>query len=315
MPVDDGIAQFLAAAASAGGKPIELSTVEEARGTIGSLIQFQRTPEEVASVETTTYPGAAGPLPVRIYRPILDKALPVILFLHGGGWMAGDIDLLDGPCRSLANATGALVISAAYRLAPESQFPAAPDDAFAALKWVEAHCHEFGGDPTRLAVAGESGGGTLAATTALRARDAGGPPLSAQILLYPAIDPNADTASRAEYGEGYLITAKAVDWMWSQYLPDPALAQLASPAKASSLAGLPPTLVVTMEYDALRDEGEAYAEQLRHAGVTVEHVRIDGLVHASMTLSALTDKTDQIYAAAGRFLQRHLAPAPDAVEP
>ncbi|KRB92934.1 MULTISPECIES: alpha/beta hydrolase [unclassified Sphingomonas] len=287
----------------------------EAREIIGSLVQFQRPPEDIASVETTTYPGAAGPLPIRIFRPILDKTLPVILFLHGGGWMAGDIDLLDGPCRSLANATGALVISAAYRLAPENPFPAAPDDAFAALQWVQAHCNEYGGDPTRLAVAGESGGGTLAATTALRARDAGGPALAAQILLYPAIDPDADTASRTEYGDGYLITAKAVDWMWRQYLPDPTLARLASPARASSLAGLPPTLVVTMEYDALRDEGEAFAEQLRQAGVTVEQVRIDGLIHASMTLSALTDKTDQIYAAAGRFLQHHLAAVPDTVEP
>ena len=177
-----------------------------------------RPPRAVAQVIDTTYPGPAGDQNIRLYIPDAPGPLPVVVYFHGGGFVTGDLAVTEELCRALANDAGAIVAAVSYRLAPEHPFPAATDDTFAALQWVADNAVQFGGDPTRIAVHGDSAGGNLAAVAALRARDEGGPALTCQVLTYPVIDPHADTPSREQYGEGYIITAAGLDWFWNQYL-------------------------------------------------------------------------------------------------
>jgi acetyl esterase len=207
--------------------------------------------------------------------------LPVVVYFHGGGWVIGDLEVVDQPCRQLASAAGAIVVSVDYRLAPEHRYPAAFEDSYAATVWVGAHAAEIGGDPARLAVAGDSAGGNLAAAVALAARDRGGPELAAQLLIYPVTDFNFGTASYHDNREGYLLTKGSMQWFWAHYLGAQDLDKdpYACPLRADSLAGLPPAYVATSEYDPLRDEGEAYARRLEEAGVAVTAKRFDGMLH------------------------------------
>ena len=200
-------------------------------------------------------------------------------------------------------------MSVAYRRAPEHKFPAATDDTAAALCWVADHIDEHGGDPRRMAVMGDSAGGNLAAVAAQRARDEGGPRLAAQVLVYPVVDPTAQLASRTEFGEGYVIGARDIDWFWQQYLRTPADAQnpLAAPAKAATLAGLPPALVLSTEYEVSRDEAEAYAEQLAAAGVETEAVRFDGLIHGVYWMSGAVPRSRELHDTVVAFLAKQLA--------
>jgi acetyl esterase/lipase len=265
----------------------------------------------------TSYSSGGSELPARIFVPA-DKggdSLPVVVFLHGGGWIAGNINAAAGICLALASELGAVVISPSYRLAPEHPFPAAIHDAIAALSWAAEVAAEHGGDKRRLAVVGESAGGTLAAIAAQQLRDAGGPPLAAGALIYPPIDPQASTASRLRYRNGPILSAALLDRMWSTYLGDARNDQssLADPSKAKSLEGLPPTLVVTVELDPSRDESEDYARQLAHAGVATEIVRISGLAHGTLPMSALVPRASEILEAVVAFLRAHLtAPQPAA---
>jgi len=283
--------RLLAALDQAGLRPFEEGTVPTARAAATpAYIALQGDPAEVGSVVNLTMPGPAGEISLRIYTPAAKAPLPLVAYFHGGGWVLGDLDVADRPCRLLASAAGAIVVSVAYRLAPEHRYPAAFDDCYAATAWVAEHAAELGGDPCKLAVCGDSAGGNLAAAVALAARDRGGPALSAQLLLYPSLDFNFDTESYREYREGYGLTKTRMIWFWAHYLGARALNgdPYACPLRADSLAGLPPAYVATAEYDPLRDEGEAYASRLREAGVAITAKRFDGMLHGFLWTLAAT---------------------------
>jgi acetyl esterase len=248
--------------------------------------------EPVARVENRRIPGPAGEIPVRIYTPKSDDPRPAIVFFHGGGWVIGNLETHDGTARKLANAAGCSVVSVDYRLAPEHRFPAAAEDCFAALAWTADNAGELGVRADALAVAGDSAGGNLAAVTALMARERGGPGLRFQLLVYPVTSPDFDTPSYLENAEGYLLTRDAMRWFWEQYAPEPAHRShpFAAPLAAPDLAGLPPALVITAEYDPLRDEGEAYARRMAAAGVPVTASRYDGVIHGFFSFSDFMEK-------------------------
>jgi acetyl esterase len=270
--------------------PMSQQSPEEARATMAVLGSLAGPPEEPVPTEDRSVPGPAGEIPVRIYRPDSEAPLPFVVYFHGGGWVIGDISTHDTTCQRLAAGVPAVVVSVDYRLAPEHHFPAAVDDCDAATGWVSAHAAEFGGDPARLAVAGDSAGGTLAAVVARHARDAGGPPIAFQLLVYPATDMTRALPSHSENGKGYLLDSDTMTWFLDHYLADADRRHPdASPLFADDLSGLPPALVVTAEFDPLRDEGEAYAERLRQAGVTVTMSRYDGMIHAFYGLDPVFD--------------------------
>ncbi|MDT7747855.1 MAG: acetyl esterase [Pseudonocardiales bacterium] len=281
MPVHPEAQGLLDALAEAGLPATEEMTVPAARAATAGFLALQGEPVEVASVQDRTVPGPAGEIPVRVYTPAGEGPFPVVVYFHGGGWVIGDLEVVDQPCRQLASAAGAIVVSVDYRLAPEHRYPAAFDDSYAATVWVGAHAAEIGGDPARLAVAGDSAGGNLAAAVALAARDRGGPELAAQLLIYPVTDFNFGTASYQDNREGYLLTKGSMQWFWAHYLGAQDLDKdpYACPLRADSLVGLPPAYVATSEYDPLRDEGEAYARRLEEAGVAVTAKRFDGMLH------------------------------------
>ncbi|MEO6117293.1 MAG: alpha/beta hydrolase, partial [Pseudolysinimonas sp.] len=238
----------------------------------------------------------AGSIPVRVYSPELPLPVPTIVFFHGGGFVIGDLDTHDAIARRLCNDVGAVVVSVDYRLAPEHPFPAGVDDADAAVHWVAAHVSDFGGDPDRVAVAGDSAGANLAAVAAQLAT-ADGIHLAAQLLAYPPTDAAGEYPSVTENAEGYFLTRADMEWFFARYLgmdlDDPRVTQLAadprvSPLRASSLAGLPPAIVATGEFDPLRDEGDAYAAALAAAGVHVEHRQFAGLIHGFWGMGAVS---------------------------
>lgn len=237
------------------------------------------------NVTDTVVPGPPD-IPVRIYRPAGERGpLPIVVYYHGGGFVLCGLDSHDGICRRLADGASVVVVSVDYRLAPEHTFPAAADDAYAALQWVSEHATRLGGDPDRLAVAGDSAGGGLAAATSLRGRDLGTPPVCFQLLIYPVTDALAD---RRDVPDS-LLTARQMRWYTEQYLarPEDAAHPYVSPLRAPSLAGLPPAFVLTAEHDPLRPEGEAYADRLASFGVPVTVSRIRGLFHGLFGLGGL----------------------------
>jgi acetyl esterase len=257
-------------------------TVTQARETIKAIMAARTiSPESVAQVENRTIPGPAGEIPVRIYTPAGNGPFPILLFFHTGGWMLGNLDSQDQMCRRLTNLAECIVVSVDYRLAPEHPFPAAVEDCYAATQWVAAHASQFQGDPSRIAVGGDSAGGNLAAVVALMARDQDGPSLAFQLLMFPATDFRLNTPSMKECGEGYNVTKAQMVWIMNNYLPNKAdrTDPLASPMLAPDLSGLPPALIITAEYDPLRDEGEAYGKRLQESGVQVKISRYDGMIH------------------------------------
>jgi acetyl esterase len=252
-----------------------------------------------------------GGLPLRVYRPagVPDSTrLPAVVFFHGGGWVIGEVETYDVLCRQLTAATGASVISVDYRLAPEHKFPAAAEDAFAATRWIAGHAAELGLDGARLAVAGDSAGGNLAAVVALMARDAGGPAIGLQVLVYPVTDVMRETRTYADFAEGYLLTRDSMRWFIAHYLrsKDDARDWRVSPVRAASLAGLPPALVITAGFDPLRDEGEMYANRLRDAGVRVDYVCFGGMVHGFIASGKLLDTAGQAVALVGHAVRQAL---------
>ncbi|MEU5696449.1 alpha/beta hydrolase [Actinosynnema sp. NPDC020468] len=241
----------------------------------------------LASVVDRTIPGPAGALPVRVYTPAGDGPFPVVVWYHGGGWVLGSLDENDSTCRVLADEVGAVVVSVDYRLAPEHRFPAAADDAYAALEWVAAHGGELGVDG-RIAVAGESAGANLAAVVALKSRDLGGPAIRHQLLASPVLAPPGDRPSYVDFATGHFLTRESMEWFFEQYprsardLADPYL----SPIAADDLSGVAPASVMTAEFDPLRDEGEDYAHRLLDAGVPVRLIRYEGQIHGFFALLA-----------------------------
>jgi acetyl esterase len=237
---------------------------------------------------------SADGVPVRVYRPagVPDATrLPALVYFHGGGWVIGDLETHDTLCRQLTAEAGITVVSVDYRLAPEHKFPAAADDAWTATTWVAAHAAEIGADASKLAVGGDSAGGNLAAVVALRARDAGAPKISLQVLLYPVTDVGAETQSYRDLADGYMLTRDGMRWFIAHYLGKPQDAEdwRASPIRATSFAGVAPALVITAGYDPLRDEGDAYAQKLRAAGVSVDSVSFGGMVHGFIPMGKLIE--------------------------
>jgi acetyl esterase len=295
---------FLEFLAALGGGDISELEPAEARLAIAQLReQFPRVPISLARIEDRSIAGPHGAIPIRIYTPAVADAdggadLPVLVYAHGGGWVLGDLPMVDGLVRALADGTGCIVVSVDYRLAPEHPFPEPFDDVYAATAWVANHAASFGGDPARVAVGGDSAGGNLAAAVCLAARDRTGPHLCAQYLIYPVVERNFDRPSYAAYGEGHFLTAAAMKWFWSHYLgaAGDATNPYAAPLCASNLRELPPAIVVLAGYDPLVDEGAAYVERLRGAGVEVCVQRYDGMLHGFMTVGAF-DRTAEAIAA------------------
>jgi acetyl esterase len=292
MPLDPQARFVLDQIAAQGGMNMNQLSPDEARKAFESL-RLPIPPEPVAEIENRTIPGPADPLPVRIYRAEgISTAAPAVVFFHGGGWVIGDLESHDNFCRALANRTRAVVVAIDYRLAPEHRYPAAAEDCYAATCWVAEHGAEIGVDGSRIAIAGDSAGGNLAAAVALMARDRGAPALRHQVLIYPVADHDFGTPSYRDNASCYLLTRDDMQWFWQHYVPDEAQRNeaYASPLRAEKLDGLPPATVVTAEYDPLRDEGEAYAARLRASGVPTVATRYDGQVHGFVSLFEVFDQ-------------------------
>lgn len=267
--------------------------------------------DAVASVEDRRIPGPGGDIGLRIYRPQADAALPVTLFFHGGGFVLCDLDSHDNLCRGLARRAECIVVSVDYRRAPETKFPGAVEDACVALDWARAQAASFGGDPTRLAVAGDSAGGNLAAAAAQHARSEG-LALRHQLLLYPITDCGMQTASYREFADGYYLSAAMMRWFLAQYLPDAQSADdpRASPLRSRELGELAPATIFTVGYDPLRDEGEAYAQALAAAGVTTTLRRWPGQIHGFLSMLGMIDEADRALWAAADALRAAFANHP-----
>ena len=256
------------------------------------------TPVPVGAVRDMSIPGPGGPIPARLYQPKAPPGaalLPALVYFHGSGFVVLDLDSHDDICRRLCAGAACVVLSVDYRLAPEHKFPAAPDDCLAATRWLAAQADALGIDASRIALAGDSAGACLAAVTAQRIRDEGGPALCGQLLFYPVTDfPDTPAGSYIECGQGYGLTRERMLWFWEQYLAQPAQAVLpmASPMRAPSLAGLPAACVLTAQYDVLRDEGHAYARRLREAGVHTLERCFEGMNHGFLKYCGAIDQAD-----------------------
>jgi acetyl esterase len=307
MALDPGLKIVLDQLAATPGPQLHELPVAQARAFFDQM-QLPRPEVKIASVEDRRIPGPAGEIPVRIYRPEGRAPFPALVYFHGGGWVIGSVETHDGSCRDLANRIGCVVVSVEYRLAPESRYPAAAEDCFAATKWVAEQAGELGVDAQRIGIGGDSAGGNLTAVVAQMARDRRGPALRHQLLVYPVTDADFSRPSYRENAEGYLLTTKAMEWFWGHYVPDPAQRRepYAAPLRAKDLAGLPPAFVITAEYDPLRDEGEAYAKRLQAAGVPTTLKRYDGAIHGFFAMGLLSqvarDAVDDAVAAVRRGL-------------
>jgi acetyl esterase len=290
--------------AASGVPPLwELTPAEGRAGVTANALLIGAGPE-VASVRDIVIPNQDGGQAARVYSPTASPAPGVVVYFHGGGWVIGGVDDWDACCRALAAASGCDVVSVEYRLAPEHIFPAAADDAFDAVAWVASVAGLAAGRP--IVVAGDSAGGNLAAVAALRARDAGGPPIALQVLVYPVTDCDLDRGSYHQYeGSELILNRGDMVWFWDHYVPDPGLrvSPDASPLRATDLSGLPPAYVITAEHDPLRDEGFAYAERLRAARVPVEHRHFGSQIHGFFTFVNLLDDADKAVVDAGAAIR------------
>ncbi len=306
MPLDPQVAAMRAERMSRNVTPLYEMTLEEARAAdLADIRAGGGDVEPVAEVTDGTFPGPDGELPVRVYRPTADRPLGTLVYFFGGGWTLGGIDTSDGVCRALANAAGCLVVTPGYRLAPEHPFPAALNDCLAAVSWVVENADTLGADPSRIAVGGDSAGGNLAAVVAALAMERG-LPLAAQLLVYPNTCYRADTDSLRDNDDRWMFNRHSVDWYWRNYLtvPEDGRDPRVSPLLTPDLSGLPPALVITAEFDPLRDEGERYAERMRGADVPVELTRYDGMAHGFFTMSGVLADARRAVAQAAEFLRK-----------
>ena len=302
MPLDPQVARYLQAELEASQIESEpLSLAEQRRASVLGVLAEAGTPESVSAVEDRFLPGPGGDLLTRIYTPASAGSgpLPALVYFHSGGWVFGSVEGHDAICRALANRAGCLVVSVDYRLAPEYPFPAAPEDCYAATLWVAEHASVINADPARIAVGGDSSGGNLAAVVALMARDRGGPRLCYQALIYGETDYyEPGTPSYTTYADGYSLTRANMIWFWDQYLTNPSdrFNPYAAPLRATDLSGLPSALIMTAEYDPLRDEAEHYARRLQEEGVTVRLSRYAGMIHGFFRMFAIFERSHEALA-------------------
>jgi acetyl esterase/lipase len=309
MPLDPAAEEFLKATAGQPGFPPEAET--DVRAAHDYLA---RTREALAAVTVTvkepvdhvtdmTLPFGRA---LRVYRNEAGRPAPILLYLHGGGWVVGSLEMNDSLCRRLVSLTGAVVASLDYRLAPEDPYPAALDDCADALAWLRENAATLGGDAGDVSVAGTSAGGNLAAALALLVRDRGLPSLAAQVLLYPVLDARMDTSSYAAYGAGYYLEARQMRWYWHQYVGTDlaGVPGYAAPANVADLRGLAPALIVSAEFDPLRDEAENYAARLAAAGVPIRIVRVDGQIHSFLSFVGVTTAVDAAVADIAEAVQQ-----------
>ena len=296
LVLDPATGAFLEAMRASGGKPLYELPIEEVRANIrGASAQLAPPPADVAHIEDRRIPASGGDFMVRIYTPRGTAPRPIVVYFHGGGWAAGDLDTHDSNARYYAANAEAVVVSVGYRQPPEHKFPIAVEDSFAAVEWAAAHAGEIGGDAGRLAVAGDSAGGNLATVVCQLAKQRGGPRIAYQVLIYPAVDLRGVAAaspeypSRFQFGDGdYFLSRRDMEWFRSLYLTDIGRESddpRVSPIAAADLSGLPPALVVTAGCDVLRDEGKAYADRLAAAGVPVEYRCFAGTIHAFLSFA------------------------------
>lgn len=261
--------------------------VEESRKIFSTFSYFFGDPPDVYEVQNRDLEG----VPVRIYRPKAEERTPVLMYFHGGGWVIGNLDTHDTLCRHIARESGFVVIAVDYRLAPDHAYPAALDDCYTATNFVSSHASELDVDASRLVVAGDSAGGNLAAAVSLKARDDGTANIRHQVLIYPVVERDFDTGSYTSFATGHGLTRETMQWFWSQYLGgcDPASDLRYVDLSLADLSALPPTHVITAEFDVLRDEGEALAARLSSAGVRTTSTRYDGMLHAFVHFSGFFD--------------------------
>jgi acetyl esterase len=309
MPLEPQAEALLAALRERGGPPLHTLTPAEARRAhSASTAEVGAPGEPVAEVHDLAVPGPGGDIPVRVYVP--EETEGTLVFIHGGGWVVGTLDSFDGVCRALARRARMTVVSAGYRLAPEHPYPAAFEDCLAVVDWAGSGSGAPLVPPGPMVVAGDSAGGQLAASVAIRARDEG-PALAAQVLVYPITDSLMSSQSMRDFAEGYYLTADGMAWYWDLYVgsarhrPRPEF----SPLHADDLSGLPPALVITAGYDPLRDEGEAYARRLEDAGTPVTMRRFDGMLHGFVRFTAVFDSAGVALDEIGVFARATVAAA------
>jgi acetyl esterase len=313
MPLHPQAQAVLDGFASMGMPPFETLSLEEGRQVIESIRSFMVPVEEVASTEDFAIPGPMGDIGLRLYRPEGEGLLPAVFYFHGGGFSTGSLDLVDPICRLLANRSGCMVISIDYSLAPEHPYPAAVTDAYFAISWVGAYGENFGVDPGRLAVAGDSAGATIATAACMLIRDksVGEPEIKIQYLLCPVADlVKFDTPSYQEFGEGHLLTTAMMRKWKDQYLRGCEEGQeyepYCSPVRQQKLGNLPPAIIITAEYDVLRDEGEAYGQLLLLNGVMAEVRRVEGMIHSFFWFGGAIDRGREILEEVGSDLRKIL---------
>nr|AIT69706.1 lipase/esterase AS-Trib6 [uncultured bacterium] len=310
MPITAESQVVLNVLAQQGVKALDELPAAEGRAYFNAVFKTKPEDQEAcARIEELTIPVASGDIPARLYAPPATGKLPVLVHYHGGGWVYMNLDTHDAYCRLLANRTGCAVIAVEYRKAPEYPFPIPLEDCYAALRWTVSNADKLGLDATRLGVIGDSAGGNLAAAVAIMARDQHGPAIKAQVLTYPAVDATMSQPSVTENAAAPLLGRPQMDWFWKHYnkhggnAQDPRL----SPLYASDLSRLPPAFISTAEFDPLRDEGEAYANKLRAAGVAVDYRRYDGVFHGFMLMAKIIPEGAQLIAAQAAFIKQHLA--------
>lgn len=312
MPLDpeqEAILTQMAEGADENAPSIWDTPPEAVREAFKPMVAFQGEPE-AAQVEERVISASSGEMALRIYRPETGAQAngPGIFFIHGGGWVINDLDSYDPLCRKLANASGAVIVGVNYAKAPESKFPGPVNDCWSALSYVVEYAADLSIDPMRLAIMGDSAGGNLSAAMTLKAKAIGGPAIAAQVLHVPVTDHNFESASYERNGEGYILTKEFMQWFWSHYLNDDSDGEnpLASPLRAPDLSGLPPALVQTCEYDPLLDEGRAYADRLKDAGVPVQYTEIKGTVHDPYFFFGALPKGGAAIDEAVHFLKQHI---------
>jgi acetyl esterase len=309
MPLDPQAKALLDQLASLDGPKLEDLSPAEAREVFKAFGAMFPVPE-VARTQAFKVPVDGGEIDAHVFWPMggsETEPLPVLVWFHGGGWTVGDLSSSDATAAELANASGCVVVNVDYRLAPEHPFPIPLEDCYAAVQWVVDRSGDLAVEPRRLAVGGDSAGGNLAAAVCLTARELGGPDIRFQLLVYPAVDARMSYPSFRENAEGYFLTASTMEWFWRNYVgsADPEEPML-SPLYAKELAGLPPALVITAEFDPLRDEGEAYAERLRQAGVLAHASQYDGMIHGFLALTSVFDAGAKAMDEAARALRAAL---------